>query len=451
MKTLIFRAFLAGLIAFSAASELRAQAEVQVKIETELPVSLSQREDFLAINHTPIEIPEGEERHSFTIEGTQRILVNAGDNARLFLIRPGHTYRITATDSLISIDSDDAFHDTFEAAREIFSSYTLYRIPDDSLLIGLAEIQVRFDSIAAAHPDDTYLTEVLDYYPARMSINPCIQSERGPEVAAYFRDMEDRLVRNAPFLPENPFYTYFLQSYYRWKTNIVAFANSELPRGTPMIPRLKEAFEALENDTAAQMAMVYIAHDKYKGEGSRDAEAYRRITDSIANHALHPLTEKTAREVLANMDRLSKGLEVSDYEFTDADGRTFSLSDFRGEKHVLLDFWFVGCGPCLRDVPELKALSSDFAERLEIIAVNPLQPIEKVTPYRDKHAIPYAMAVPDRPAEIKSEFNVNSYPTYIVIDPDGRTALFAAGDLGAVRKLLESEGDPDQNASPIKM
>lgn len=451
MKTLIFRAFLAALVASAAVPDLKAQAEIQINIETKLPVSISQREDFLAINHTPIDFPEGADSHTFTTEGTQRILVNAGDNARLFLIRPGHSYRITATDTLISIDADDPFHDTFDAAREIFSGYTLYRIPDDSLLIRLAEIQLRFDSIRAAHPDDTYLSEVLEYYLARMSINPCIQSERGPEVSAYFQSMEDRLVRNAPFLPENPFYTYFLQSYYRWKPNIVAFADSELPRGTSMIRRLEEAFEKLDNDTAAQMAMVYIAHGKYKGEGSRDAEDYRRITDSIADNALHSLTEKTAREVLANMDRLSKGLEVSDYEFTDADGRKFSLSDLRGEKHVLLDFWFVGCGPCLKDVPELKALSSDFAERLEIIAVNPLQPIEKVTPYRDKHDIPYAMVVPDRPGDIKSEFNVSSYPTYIVIGPDGRTALFAGSDLSAVRNLLETRQETDQKASPIKM
>jgi thiol-disulfide isomerase/thioredoxin len=33
--------------------------------------------------------------------------------------------------------------------------------------------------------------------------------------------------------------------------------------------------------------------------------------------------------------------------------KTLSLADLRG-KYVLLDFWFVGCGPCHGDFPSVK-------------------------------------------------------------------------------------------------
>ncbi len=447
---------LLGLFPLLFSAELLAQSSILLSAESHLPISLSWREDLLGIEHTQIDMPEhiqserGAEPFRLSTEGTRRLLVQVGDESKLILIRPGYDYHITAGDSAIDLRSEDPFHDAYDAALSIWNGYTLYKISDDSLLLRLDEIQARYDSIVAMHPGDDYLAAALDYFLARMSISPCIQSSRGLEVQAYIAGLEERLVRRAPFRPDHPFYTYFLQIYYRWKPNIVAFAKSELPRSASNIDRLHEAFEMLDNDSAAQMALVYIAHDRYKGEGSRDAEFYRHAIDSIAETALHPLTEKMARKVLGNMDRLSRGLMVGDYKFTDSNGNAFELSDINSDRYVLLDFWFVGCKPCLRDVPELKALHTEFAERLTVVGVNPLQGLEKLSPYGQKYDIPYLLAVPEAPAEIKKEFNVNGYPTYVLLAPGGRADLFAGSKLELVRSHLQGLGESPQKASPMK-
>jgi thiol-disulfide isomerase/thioredoxin len=41
------------------------------------------------------------------------------------------------------------------------------------------------------------------------------------------------------------------------------------------------------------------------------------------------------------------------------DGTAFDLSTMRGQ-YVLLDFWGSWCGPCIEEVPELKALHQKF-------------------------------------------------------------------------------------------
>lgn len=56
--------------------------------------------------------------------------------------------------------------------------------------------------------------------------------------------------------------------------------------------------------------------------------------------------------------------------FTTLDGKTVTISDFKG-KVIVLDFWETWCGPCLRLMPTLDKLSKDYSEDFVVLAVSP--------------------------------------------------------------------------------
>ena len=104
-----------------------------------------------------------------------------------------------------------------------------------------------------------------------------------------------------------------------------------------------------------------------------------------------------------------------------------SLEAFRG-RFVLLDFWFIGCGPCHRDMPEIKVAHNAFpSDKFAVVSAhtNSLKP-EVVQSFADENEIPYTIVVDGARGQISKDYRalgVESYPSYLLIDPNGNILL----------------------------
>ena len=68
---------------------------------------------------------------------------------------------------------------------------------------------------------------------------------------------------------------------------------------------------------------------------------------------------------------LQVGDEAVDAELLDMQGQKHHLFDaFSNGKYVLLDFWGIGCGPCMMSEPEMREVYEKMKDKLEIVAIN---------------------------------------------------------------------------------
>lgn len=100
-----------------------------------------------------------------------------------------------------------------------------------------------------------------------------------------------------------------------------------------------------------------------------------------------------------------------------------ALSDLRG-KIVLLDFWTYGCINCVHVIPDLKALQEKYPDELVVIGVHSAKfSNEGETENIRLIAERYGRSEPivnDRDFKIWRSYGMNAWPSFILIDPEGK-------------------------------
>ena len=122
---------------------------------------------------------------------------------------------------------------------------------------------------------------------------------------------------------------------------------------------------------------------------------------------------------------LKRGTAAPDFTVEDMEGNELRLSDFRG-KYVLLDFWATWCGPCVEEVPRLKALYGKFSrENLVIIGINSDSDRNAVAGFVKNRGItwPQVLDRVDHKEKLVSLYNIPGYPTYFLIDRNGKLMM----------------------------
>ena len=108
-----------------------------------------------------------------------------------------------------------------------------------------------------------------------------------------------------------------------------------------------------------------------------------------------------------------------DIELKDTLGNVHHLQELRG-KYVLLDFWFSGCGPCIESFPEMREISEQMADSLEVVSIS--QDSEKEWRRASaRHGITwYNWNDLQRENGIFARFRVSSAPYYFLVSPEGK-------------------------------
>lgn len=111
------------------------------------------------------------------------------------------------------------------------------------------------------------------------------------------------------------------------------------------------------------------------------------------------------------------GKAAPEFETTSIDGKNVKLADLRGQV-VVLDFWYRGCGWCIKAMPQMNQLAEDFAgQPVTIFGMNTDRDEKDAKFVMEKMELKY----PSLKAEgIPQRFGVRGFPTLIIIDQQGK-------------------------------
>ena len=140
--------------------------------------------------------------------------------------------------------------------------------------------------------------------------------------------------------------------------------------------------------------------------------------------------------------------EAPDFTLKDTEGVTFSLSDYEGEKVVILDFMFSTCVPCEKFVKEALGPYSGYMDEDDIaivsVSVFGNDDETKLRNYAEEHDWRHALG--DSNGDIEIDYNVIGTPKIFIIDKEGKITYSHVGPISEselsneVDKALTGQG-----------
>lgn len=137
------------------------------------------------------------------------------------------------------------------------------------------------------------------------------------------------------------------------------------------------------------------------------------------------------RKYAENLSRTEPGAPAADFTLTDAEGKTFSLSEEKG-RYVLLDFWASWCAPCRASFPLIASLQKKYAdERFTLIGVSVDKKEEAWHKALKEENATWRM-VCDPKGSVAHGYAVSTIPLLVLVGPDGKiVGRFNKGNIEA--------------------
>lgn len=132
---------------------------------------------------------------------------------------------------------------------------------------------------------------------------------------------------------------------------------------------------------------------------------------------------------------------IKELEAVSIDNEIFKLSEQKG-KYVLLDFWGMWCTPCIKAIPDIKEIRETYKD-LEMVSIALLSPSEKIEDlkYFVKNENLNWSHISDNPnlisPSIIQKLRIERYPTYILVDPNGKIIFRNLDTINGTPRLNE--------------
>ncbi|QVL31025.1 TlpA family protein disulfide reductase [Telmatocola sphagniphila] len=185
-------------------------------------------------------------------------------------------------------------------------------------------------------------------------------------------------------------------------------------------------FKSLEKYEELTTAAAKLEPEKCKESLGKGKEILKNALASINQADLKKDLEKKIEE----HDRMTNyyveeattrakivGKPAHEFKADDLEAKAFELNKMRG-KVVILDFWYRGCGWCVKAMPQMNQLTADFADKpVAILGMNTDSNKEDAEFVVKEMALKYRTLRVEH--EMSKHFGVRGFPSLVIIDKKG--------------------------------
>ncbi|MGB6035199.1 MAG: TlpA disulfide reductase family protein [Cryomorphaceae bacterium] len=291
---------------------------------------------------------------------------------------------------------------------------------DASQLEGKASIFISESGISQRIPETGRLTLEVDNLPTILELNSINKGKINTLISIWLTG-ESLAIEGA--IEENKF----------------SVSPAESGRVLTMAPEdeWKDFFKGDNQANPSPQLLVWLTN-MIKFQKTEDLQ---KVVDRIGEENQRLWASDEIRTFLAEMKNVGYDSENGTFQSLSASDKNGETVEYKRpeNKYLLIDFSSSGCRPCLADIDKLVQLQKDFESKLEILSVwdDPKLEAWLSIGKTQKDKITWTSLRDDSRAVFKT-FEVDVYPTYLLIDPQGEVVKRWKGSgIDKVRKYLE--------------
>ena len=99
---------------------------------------------------------------------------------------------------------------------------------------------------------------------------------------------------------------------------------------------------------------------------------------------------------------------------------------------MILNFWFVNCGPCKAEFPYFEAINQNYGN-VQLLTLNHLDSQKDIVALRDQMGVTFPMIAEN--IGLKQGFGIQAYPTTVFIAPSGKILKIQVGEFKTQAEL----------------
>lgn len=231
----------------------------------------------------------------------------------------------------------------------------------------------------------------------------------------------------------------------------VAAGNGFLERklADDAVRAFREADELAGGSSAEALIGLARAYHQLGASATAEKAARRAVAAAGEDPQLRFRAQETLRLVISAraagaVEAGSKpvtGAAAGAYSMVTLEGRSLTPDHFAG-RAVLLDFWGTWCPPCREAAPALGRLAKRLdGEPFALVGVSTDASRGDLEAFVEVHDMEW-IQVWDQSGEVtRKHFRVSAYPTYVLLDHEGREVFRITGWDEGIRRRLEHKVD----------